>query len=105
MTGRPRLLAVALLAVVAPVACGSTVLPADEVAAGAEDALEEEAGSRPEVSCPEDLEAEVGAETRCLLTGEGLEGEDGVTVTVTAVEGDRAEFGVTVDEERTGGGR
>ena len=105
MTGRPRLLAVALLAVVGPVACGSTVLPADEVAAGAEDALEEEAGSRPEVSCPEDVEAEVGAETRCLLTAEGLEGEYGVTVTVTSVEDGEAQFEVQVDEEPTGGGQ
>ncbi len=78
-------------------ACGSS-LAADDVATGAEDALEAEVGTRPDVSCPEDLEAEVGAETRCTLTVDGDDQEYGLTVTVTSVEGDTANFDVQVDE-------
>ena len=62
-------------------------------------ALEQEVGVRPDVSCPEDLPAEVGAEARCTLTVEGDEGEYGVTVTVSSVEGDTAQFDVQVDTE------
>ena len=82
--------------------CGAGSLSAEDVATGAEDALEEEVGQRPDVACPEDLEAEVGAETRCTLTAEGLEGEYGVTVTVTSVEGDTANFDVQVDSQPQG---
>ncbi|SFF92126.1 DUF4333 domain-containing protein [Blastococcus tunisiensis] len=74
-------------------------LPADEVAEGAEDALEEQVGVRPDVSCPEDLEAEVDAETRCTLTVDGDPEEYGVTVTVTSVEDETANFDVQVDDE------
>ena len=80
-------------------ACGSSALAADDVAEGAEAALEAEVGARPNVSCPEDLAAEVGAETRCTLSVTGDDQEYGVTVTVTSVEGDTANFDVQVDEE------
>jgi hypothetical protein len=80
-------------------ACGAATLAAEDVATGAEDALEQQVGQRPDVTCPEDLAAEVGAETRCTLTAEGLEGEYGVTVKVTSVEGDTANFDVQVDSE------
>ena len=59
------------------------------------DAFEAELGFRPEVSCPDDVEAEVGAETRCTAAVEGA--TYGATVTVTAVEDDGAEFDVQVD--------
>ncbi|TFV58552.1 UNVERIFIED_ORG: DUF4333 domain-containing protein [Bacillus sp. AZ43] len=78
--------------------CGSS-LAADDVAEGAEDALESEVGARPDVSCPDDLEAEVGAEARCTLSVPGDSEEYGVTVTVTSVEGDTANFDVQVDDE------
>ena len=104
MTGRPRLLVAALLVLVGPAACGSDVLPAEEVARGAEDALEEPAGARPEVTCPGDIARTVGAETRCLLTAAGLTDELGVTVTVTSVDDEGTRFEVEVDEEPTGGG-
>jgi hypothetical protein len=79
---------------------GSTdALPADEVAEGAEDALEGQVGVRPDVSCPEDLEAEVDAETRCTLTVDGDPEEYGVTVTVTSAEDGTANFDVQVDDE------
>jgi hypothetical protein len=83
-------------------ACGAGSLSADEVATGAEDALEEEVGIRPDITCPDELEAEVGAEMRCTLTAEGVEGEYGVTVTITEVQDDTANFDVQVDEEPQG---
>jgi len=51
------------------------------------------------VSCPDDLEAEVGATTRCTLSVGDDGDEYGVTVTVTSVKGDTANFDVEVDEE------
>ena len=56
----------------------------------------------PTSSCPDDLEAEVGAETRCTLTAGDDPTEYGVTVTVTSVEDDTANFDVEVDEHPSG---
>jgi len=61
------------------------------------DAFEAELGFRPDVSCPEDVEAEVGAEARCTAAVEGA--TYGATVTVTAVDDDGAEFDVRVDRD------
>jgi hypothetical protein len=72
---------------------------AEETANKAEDALEEQIGTRPDISCPDDLEAEEGAETRCTLTAGDDPTEYGVTVTVTSVEGDTVNFDVEVDSE------
>lgn len=83
-------------------ACGSSTLSADEVANKSEDALEEQIGLRPQITCPEDLEAKVGAETRCTLTGGDDPTEYGVTVTVTSVDGDNAKFDVQVDDQPLG---
>jgi hypothetical protein len=83
-------------------ACGSSTLSADEVANKSEDALEEQIGLRPEITCPEDLEAKVGAETRCTLTGGDDPTKYGVTVTVTSVDGDNAQFDVEVDDQPMG---
>lgn len=80
----------------------SMSLAADEVATQAENALEEEVGSRPDIICPDDLEAEVGAEARCILTAGDDPTEYGVTVTVTSVDGGQAEFDVEVDGEPQG---
>jgi Domain of unknown function (DUF4333) len=78
---------------------GSAVLSAEEVATQTEEALEEQVGVRPEVTCPDDLDAEVGAETRCVLTAGGDPTEYGVTVRVESVDGGKATFDVQVDEE------
>ena len=59
-------------------------------------------GARPDISCPDELPAEVGAEARCTLTAGGDPTEYGVTVTVTSVEGDTADFDVEVDEQPQG---
>ena len=84
-------------------ACGAGTVAADEVTTRAEEVLEGETGGvRPEVSCPEDLPAEVGAEMRCTATVVGEEDEYGVTVTVTSVEDDQARFDVVVDDEPAG---
>ena len=83
-------------------ACGTPTLSADDVAKGAEDALEKQVGQRPDVTCPDDVEAKVGNETRCTLTAEGLDGEYGVTVTITSVKDGTANFDVQVDSQPQG---
>ena len=104
MSGRSRLLVALPFLALGLTACGGT-LSAGDVASQAEKALEEQVGSRPDISCPEDLDAKVGAETRCMLTAGGDPTEYGVTITVTAVEGDTAEFDIVVDPEPAGGGQ
>jgi hypothetical protein len=83
-------------------ACGAGSVSAADVETQSEDRLEEQVGTRPDISCPEDLPAETGAELRCTLTAEGDPAEYGVTVTVTSVEGDSAQFDVQVDEQPAG---
>ncbi|GAA3736917.1 hypothetical protein HDA32_005507 [Spinactinospora alkalitolerans] len=74
---------------------GQTV--ADESAA----MLEEQVGQAPDnVTCPEDLPAEVGAEIRCELTADGA--TYGMTVTTTTVEGSDVNFDIQVDEQPSG---
>ena len=97
-----RRVAVVLPVLVLAAACGTATVDKGDVASAAEDSLEQQVGQRPDVSCPKDLEAEVGATTRCTLTAEGLDGTYGVTVTVTEVEDDQASFDVQVDSEPQG---
>ena len=98
---RRRLLSLPGLLVLA--ACGGPgVLPAEEVAARAEDSLEEQVGTRPDIVCPGELTAEVGAEMRCTLTVGDDPAEYGVTVTVTSVAEGTAEFDVVVDDAPAG---
>ncbi|TFV87136.1 DUF4333 domain-containing protein [Blastococcus sp. CT_GayMR16] len=107
MSRRLRELAVLPFLLAGLAACSASVgststLSADEVASSAEDALEEQIGVRPTISCPEDLEAKVGEEARCTLTGGDDPTEYGVTVRVTSVDGNDATFDVEVDEEPLG---
>jgi hypothetical protein len=95
---RMRLLVATPLLALGLAGCSSS-LAANDVEEGAEDALEEQIGARPDISCPEDLEAKVGAETRCTLTAGDDPTEYGVTVTVTSVDGDTVNFDVEVDGE------
>ncbi|GAA2101903.1 hypothetical protein GCM10009801_75540 [Streptomyces albiaxialis] len=63
-------------------------------------ALTQKVGQSPKkVDCPDELEAEKGAETRCTLTTpEGP--RYGVTVTVSSVQsGKKANFDIKVDEK------
>lgn len=48
------------------------------------------------VDCPDDLPAEVGASVRCSFTAQGA--TYGVTVTVTSIEGDTANYDIKVDD-------
>jgi hypothetical protein len=80
-------------------ACGTSTLPANEVATKAEDALQQQIGVRPTISCPDDVKAEVGVKTRCTLTGGDDPTRYGVTVTVTSVDGTNAEFDIQVDQQ------
>src|SRR3954453_176912 len=100
MSSRRRLwLLPPVLAVVLPLsACGTKTLTASSVATGAEDALEKLVGTRPDVACPKDPEAKVGAPPRCTLTAGSDPTRYGVTVTVTSVQGAAARFDVEVDK-------
>lgn len=52
---------------------------------------------KPDVTCPEDVAGKVGTTTRCTLTaGDGS--TLGVTVTVSAVDGDNINFDIRADE-------
>ena len=103
MTRRlPQLAAIPLL-LAGLAACSSTpMLTADTVAASAEDALEKQIGTRPTITCPDDVEAKIGEKTRCTLTAGDDPTKYGVTVTVTSVEGKKATFNVQVDEQPQG---
>ncbi|MBX9243747.1 DUF4333 domain-containing protein [Actinotalea ferrariae] len=64
------------------------------------DQLEEQVGVAPDdVECPETLEGETGASTRCELMAGGA--TYGVTVTVTSVEGTTVRLDIQVDDEPT----
>ena len=102
MAHRLTPLAVPPLLALALAGCGSATLSAGSVSKAAEDALEQQVGQRPTVSCPKDVEAKVGATARCTLTADGLDGKYGVTVTVKSVEGDKAHFDVQVDDHPEG---
>lgn len=96
---RPRfLLAMAGVAVLALSGCTSTVDRA-ELEQEVSTRLTEQVGVAPEsVDCPDDLDAEQDATTRCTLTApDGT--QIGLTVTVTSVDGDTVNFDVVVDDE------
>ena len=103
MTRRlPQLAALPLL-LAGVVACSSTtMLKASTVATSAEDALEKQIGTRPTITCPDDVEAKIGKKARCTLTAGDDPTTYGVTVTVTSVEGKKATFNVRVDEQPQG---
>jgi hypothetical protein len=93
-----RLAAVGAL-VVGLSACGGA-LPAEDVADAVADVFESDLGFRPDLTCPDDLAAEVGATVRCTA---GVDGETyGATVAVTSVDGDGTAFEVQVDGEPQG---
>lgn len=89
---------VSALSACGSVSLGTSSLSSAEVADAAENALEQEVGSRPDITCPDGLDKEEGASTRCTLTAGDDSVEYGVTVTVTAV-GKSTEMDVQVDEE------
>jgi hypothetical protein len=99
---RLRRLAVVPALLAGVTACGGGDLAAEDVATKAEDALEEQVGVRPEISCPEDLAPEVGATTRCTFTAGDDPTEYGVQVTVTSVDDEAVRFDVELDDRPKG---
>ena len=95
--GVPLLAALAL----ACTACGGpSAVTGEQLARQVSDQLTEQVGQKPDkVSCPDDLEAEKGASSRCALTDSGQ--SYGVTVTTTGVDGDTVRFHVQVDKQPT----
>jgi hypothetical protein len=77
--------------------CGASLVAEAELEEQAASALEALGGERPEIDCPGDLEAEVGAKIQCTLTapdGTTL----GATITITSVDGDDVLFEVETNE-------
>ena len=97
MTRSMRLLAVVVVAF--GLAGCSDSIPGEVLAADAEDALERQVGFRPDIVCPEEVPAEVGSTTRCVLTAGGDPTEYGATVTVAAIEDGDVVVNVQVDEQ------
>ncbi len=80
--------------------CSSSV-ESSEVETQISNELEKQVGQAPDaVDCPNDLDAEVGAEETCTLTADG---EDyAVTVKVTKVDGDNVSFDISVGDQPEG---
>jgi len=97
-----RLLVPAVLLLAGLAACGTDTLSAAQVASSAEKALEKQTGFRPDVSCPKELSAEVGAHMRCTLTAGDDPTTYGLTVTVTSVDGDTPDLKLQVDQQPAG---
>lgn len=99
-----RLISGVLLAGVALSGCsvrfwggsGSTVEPG-ELERQVSSSLAAQVGQTPaDMDCPDPLEREVGASTRCTLTAQDGT-QFGVTVTVNKVDGDNVSFDAQVD--------
>ena len=105
MPRRPAALVGAVVGVVVLLmlaGCGAGTVSRGDVASAVADQVEAQVGDRPHVRCPDDLVAKVGATTRCTLTLAGVDGEYGVTATVTKVDDDQAHFDIQVDAEPSG---
>lgn len=99
MAKRPAVGIVLLSAALATGACSASVgtpqVDKSEVASQISTQLAEKIGEPPgDVTCPENLDAEVGASITCILTEQGTEYD--VTATVTSVDGESANFDIKV---------
>ncbi|MDT0305523.1 DUF4333 domain-containing protein [Streptomyces sp. DSM 44917] len=92
-------IALGALSLLLATGCSSSdpVIDRTEVGEQSSAVLEERFGGDINVTCPEDLPAEVGATIRCEVTGTGP--TYGATVTVTSVDGDDAQWDIEVDDE------
>lgn len=91
----------ALLAVAFAAGCsvsvGSKEVKKDEVAKQASAALGKKVGREPDdVTCEDDLKAEVGATVRCEVTADGE--KHGMTVTAKSVDGKKVKMDFKVDD-------
>jgi hypothetical protein len=82
--------------------CTTGALAAADVATAAEKVLAQQSGVRGTVTCPEDLEDEVGAEIRCTLTAGDDPAQYGVRIRVTSVDAHSVRFDVAVDRQPAG---
>ena len=104
---RARRLVIAVLAGLSLIAaaCGAGAIEETEVENSVATQLAEETGQpEPNIDCPGDLDAEVGATMECDLTVEGDDAVYPVTVEVTSVEDGRANYSVEVGEAPSSGG-
>ncbi|MCX4094062.1 DUF4333 domain-containing protein [Nocardia sp. alder85J] len=77
------------------VSVGTRTVDKNEVASQISSKLEEQVGRKPDsVECPQNLDARKDATLVCTLTDQGSSYD--VTVTVTSVEGDKANFDINV---------
>ncbi|QUX28760.1 DUF4333 domain-containing protein [Nocardiopsis akebiae] len=82
---------------------GPDSVSAEQVAERSSEMLAEQVGQTPDdLTCPEDLPAEVGAEIRCNLVDGGM--NYGVTITTTSVDGDDVQWDIEVDDAPAGDG-
>lgn len=80
---------------------GSKAVSKDEVAEQASSALGKKVGREPDdVTCEDDLKAEVGETVRCELTADGK--QYGVTVTATSVVKGNVKMDFKVDDTPNG---
>ncbi|WNI24227.1 DUF4333 domain-containing protein [Streptomyces sp. ITFR-16] len=92
-----------LLATGCSVSVGSKEVKKTEVAAQAKTALGKKVGSEPDdVTCEDDLKAEVGATVRCTVTSGGA--KLGMTATAKSVDGDKVDMDFKVDDAPGAGG-
>jgi predicted secreted protein len=81
--------------------CGASSVNASDLEEQVSSELENQVGQAPDsVDCPDDLDAEVGAEVRCTLN----DGDQsyGVSVNVTEVDGTDVRFDIAVDDQPEG---
>ncbi len=83
-------------------ACGESIQQ-DELETQVASTLESQFGVAADVSCPGDLDAEVEATTECTATDPDTGEEIELRITVTSVEGEKADFAIEpVDIEPVG---
>ena len=98
------LLIIGLVALVTA-ACGGGAIDESELEASVAEQLAAETGQpEPNIDCPGDLEAEVGATTECDLSVDGDDAVYPVAVEVTSVEGDQVNYKVEVGDAPSSGG-
>ena len=83
------------VAVVAGASACSSAVPKDDVAKTINSKLTEQGVAANGVTCPEDLEAEVGKTVRCEFTVDGQPVD--AVAKVTSVQGDQANFDITTE--------
>jgi hypothetical protein len=95
-----KITGVAVLALVLS-GCGTASIKRSELETQTQRALTKSVGKQaPKAVCPDELEAKKGAETRCHMDFPESK-RLGITVTVSAVDGDKARFAVAADDKLT----